>query len=92
MQNLSISCLLSEIKLALTKKSVNDVLENSLADELFAFGSGQVVNAVFLQVNHFATFKLELSVIGQAFDFDVERFRGFDVGGEVDSVGEGHPV
>ena len=83
--------IIGKIKIALTKKSENDVLQNSLTNKLFAFGSRQVVDAVFLQMNHFAAFKFEFSVVGQAFDFDIKRFGGFDVGGEVYSVGEGHP-
>jgi hypothetical protein len=71
---------------------MNNVSEDSLADQLLALDTWQVVDAVFQQVNDFAALKLEFPVIGQAFDFDIEGLGRFDVGGEVDAIGERHPV
>lgn len=71
---------------------MHNVFENSLPDQLLAFGSREIVNAVFLQQNHFATFKFKLSVIRETFHFDEQRLWRLQVGCQVDPVGERHHV
>lgn len=64
------------------------MFENSLTNQLLTFRARQVVDAVFLKVNYFAAFQLQLAVVGETFDFDEKRLGGFNVSGEVDAVGE----
>lgn len=67
------------------------MFKNSLSNQLLTFRTWQIVNAVFLKVNYFSAFQFQLTVVCETFDFDVKRLWGFGVGGEVDSVREGHP-